>query len=219
MRIFIIIIICLSSSLYANGQEITKLNATWVDTEIDLDWSDKVGFKLKQSTRFSNFIDEFAVSNTTFKASYQLVDWLRVVGAYRYSYRERNDRKFNRYQLALQAGAKWNDIKWAWRSRYEYRKAIQRDNIQSRWRNRFSASYNIKPLDLDSRIFIEYWYTFEAPMSDFTKYRIGGSLSKEVLKNLDLSVGYSYDSDIDEFEIERENIIVLGLTYKIKRAR
>jgi len=217
MRFHILFIVALGFSFTIHGQEISNVNAAWLDTEIELSWSKKLDFELKQSTRYVDFFDQFAVSNTTFKASYELNDWLKVRAAYRYSYRERNSRKFNRYQLALQAAKKLGDIKMTLRSRFEYRTAIDRDNKVSRWRNRLSAGYKIDPIDVNAKAFIEYWYTFDDPISDFTKYRIGASLTKEVINNLDLKLGYAYDSDIDPFEIERENIIVLGLIYKIKR--
>lgn len=201
------------------SQEIVNLNASWLNLDLELEWNDRVDLELSQSNRFNDLIGSFAVSNTTFKTSYQLNDWLKVIGAYRYSFRERNRRKFNRYQLALQAGTKWNDIKLSWRTRFEHRTAINRDNQTTRLRNKFSAGYKIKSIDLEPKIFVEYWYTFDDPLKDFSKYRIGVSLSKEMAKRLDLKLGFNYDSDLNQDELERESIALLGLTYKFKKKK
>jgi|GEM_PF-2891397 len=219
MRLHFTLIFGILFTCSVSGQETSNVKGSWIDTEVEVNWSKKVDFEVKQSTRFTNFIDQFAVSNTTFKVTYELADWLDVKGAYRYVARERKNRKFNRYQLALQASKKWNDIKFSWRSRFEYRKAIDRDSDVSRWRNRLTAGYKIKPIDISAKAFIEYWYEFDEPLNDFSKYRIGGSLSKEIINNLDLKLGYNYNSDLNQDEIELESNIVIGLTYKIKRAR
>jgi len=203
----------------AYSQEVIDLNGSWLNLNLEMKWNDRVDMKLTQSTRYNDFIGDFSVSNTTLKVSYDLLDWLKVTGGYRYMARERKNRKFNRYQLALQAGTKVSDIKLSWRTRFEYRKAINRDNQVSRLRNKLTARYKIKSIDLEPKIFAEYWYTFDEPLKDFSKYRLGVALTKRVTKQIDFSLGFNYDSDINQDELERESIVLLGLTYKFKRKK
>ena len=201
------------------AQEINEFNASWLDVNLELDWNKRVAFELKQSTRYLEFYEDYESSHTTFKASYEIKDWLKVIGGYRYISRERNNRRFNRYQLALQARTSIDKIKLTWRSRYEYRDAIDRDRTTTRLRNRLSAAYNIKKIDLEPKVFMEYWYTFDEDIKDFSKYRIGLALTKGIVKRLEAKLGYYYDADINQEEIDQKHIVLLGLAYKFKRKK
>jgi len=161
----------------------------------------------------------FAVSNTTLKVSYDINDWLKTTLGYRYMYRTAKDRSFNRYQLALQMATKLKDVKLSWRTRFEYREEINKNRQVSRLRNKLTARKKLKPIGLESRIFVEYWYTFDDPLRDFSKYRIGVSMTKEIWKQIDFRLGFNYDADINQDELERESIALLGLTYNFKRSK
>lgn len=217
VRLHIVLLVGLLVSTSLVGQDITKSSGTWFNSKVELRWNKKVEFQLAQSTRFDDFAGAFNSSHTTFKVSYELSDWLSITPAYRYMYRSNNDRKFNRYQLALKANKKINDVKLSWRTRFEYRKAINRDRDVSRLRNRLTARYKVKPIDINLRSFVEYWYTFDEPLQDFSKYRIGVGLSKEIMDNLNFQVAYNFNSDLNQDEIERDDIIVIELAYKFKR--
>ncbi len=219
MRYCTLWILLLLIPLVSSAQEIDYLHGSWLNLDLEMKWNDRMNIELSQSERFTDFIGALAVSNTTLQLSYDLNDWLKGIGGYRYTFRERKNRKFNRYQVALQARTKWNKLKLSWRTRLEYRKAIHRDNQTTRWRNKWTVGYKIKPFDINSKIFVEYWYTFDDPLADFSKYRIGGSLSKELVDNLDLKLGFNYDADINQDQLERERIVVLGLSYKFKRKK
>ncbi len=215
MRFYLTSIALLLIPLTTFSQEIVHLNASWINLDLEMKWSDRIDLELSQSTRFNDFYGTFEASNTTFKVAYELTGWLKAIGGYRYSYRKKS-RKFNRYQLALQAGTKWNKIKMSWRTRFEYRKAISRDNQTTRLRNKISAGYKIKSIDLEPKIFAEYWYTFDEPLRNFSKYRMGISLDKEITDRLDTKIGFNFDSDLNQDEQERESIVLIGVTYKFK---
>lgn len=219
MRIYLPCFLMLMLPFASFSQEIVNLNASWINLDVEMVWNDRVDMELAQSTRFNDLVGSFSVSNTTFKVSYELNKWLKTTAGYRYSYRVNKSRKFNRYQLALQTGTKWNDVKLSWRTRLEYKDAINRDNQTTRLRNKFSAGYKIKSIDVEPKIFVEYWYTFDEPLQDFSKYRIGISLSKEIVNRFDFKVGFNYDSDLNQDELERESIALLGLTYKFRRTK
>ena len=219
MRCFLSCVLLLFLPLTSSSQEIIYANASWINLDVEMKWNDRVDLELGQSTRFNDLVGSFSVSNTTFKASYELNEWLKATAGYRYSYRAIKSRKFNRYQIALQAGTKWNEVKLSWRTRFEHRTEMNSTNQTTRLRNKFSAGYNIKSIDVEPKIFVEYWYTFDQPLTDFSKYRIGISLSKEIVNRLDLKFGFNYDSDLNQDELERESIALLGMTYKFNRTK
>jgi len=217
MRFYLLWFLFLTIPFNSISQEVVNLTASWINVDMELKWNGRLEFELAQSTRFNDIVGPFSVSNTTVKAAYEMNKWLKVIGGYRYIFRENKSRKFNRYQLAFQAGTNFRDVKVSWRTRFEYRKAINRDNRTTRLRNKLSMGYKLKSTDIQPKIFMEYWYTFDEPLQNFSKYRVGISLSKGIAKRAELKVGFNYDSDLNQDQLERESIALIGLTYKFNR--
>ncbi|MCR9174172.1 MAG: DUF2490 domain-containing protein [bacterium] len=190
----------------------TRDNELWTGISLRYELNKKIEFGMDQQVRMSQNLQAVRSNFFEFGAKYE---WNKYVSSkLQYRYTIRNDqRNVNRYTLDLNAKWKWKsvDLKFKYRSRFQHAMVVYTGQPFTYFRNRLELSYyGFKKWEP----FISYENFYKLNQHhEFrgNRYLIGCEV--KLNKELDLSLIYGVDQEVNTKNPDSRNIFSAVLTY------
>ena len=204
-----VVLICSSAA----GQ--TSDNQLWSGATLKLRMNKKLRFDIEEQVRFNNDISRLNITFTEGSILYDLTKRISFKGNFRYIY-DPNSHNALRYSgdLAYNWSKKRFPFDFKYRLRFQRLSEEHTHEIESYFRNKFSADYNLSKL-VDPFIAYESYFKLDY-IYQFTVNRFVVGLDWSILKNIDLETFFMYEDEFGEKNPEINKVFGLGLSYDFK---
>lgn len=207
----IILVTCLFSFIFINGQNKSELLWTGLGTKIKL--NKKIRIDLEHQVRFNNNYKDYDYTFTEFGLNYKPVKGIRLNGNYRHMFYERGLR--HRYALEAHYTLKPNNSDFYFHIRERFQSFVWHDDNSStsNIRNLLTIGYKINSL---AKIYTtQEWFFRLDNFNKFMTYRGTIGITWNFLEKLMLMSYYSYQKNINTITPNSSHIIGIRGFYKI----
>lgn len=193
-------------------ESIDRDNELWTGISLRYKLSKKMQFGLDQQVRISENISIVRSTFFEFGARYRFNKHFSLKGQYRYTFRNES-RNVNRFSLDANFKWKWKkvDLKFDYRTRVQHAMVVHTGEPNTYLRNRLQLSYygfkRIEP-----NISYENFFKF-IDHNEFRGNRYLLGLDIKLNKELDLSLNYGIDQEINTKNPSAKNIYIAVLKY------